>query len=117
MGVPVLTCMGNTFAGRVATSLLRAADLPDMVTLNLNDYRAKALNLAPHPELLPKLRRRLRLARTNAPYFDMTGFTRHLEALYHRMWQRHEEGLEPDTLSLPYPLEQPRRDRSVCTTS
>ena len=110
MGVPVLTCIGSTFAGRVATSLLRAADLPDMVTLSLEDYRAKALNLASHPELLPELRRRLGLARTNAPYFDMTGFTRHLEALYHRMWQRHEKGLEPDTLGLPYSLEQPRHD-------
>jgi len=58
----------------------------------------------------PELRRRLGLARTNAPYFDMTGFTRHLEALYHRMWQRHEKGLEPDTLGLPYSLEQPRHD-------
>ena len=101
MGVPVLTCIGKTFAGRVASSLLRATDFPDMVTLSLEDYRAKALNLASQPEVLADLRRRLALARNNAPYFDMSGFTRHLEALYHQMWQRHEEGLEPDTLGLP----------------
>lgn len=101
MGVPVLTCIGNTFAGRVAASLLRAADLPDLVTFNLKEYRAKALNLASHPELLQALRQRLALARGTAPYFDMTGFTRHLEGLYQRMWHRHKEGLQPDTLGLP----------------
>lgn len=103
MGVPVLTCIGNTFAGRVAASLLRTAGLPDMVTLSLEDYRDKALNLASHPEALADLRRRLASARESTPYFDMGDFARHLEALYQRMWQRHEQGLKPYTLSLPYP--------------
>ncbi len=103
MGVPVLTCIGNTFPGRVAASLLKAANLPDMVTISLEDYRTKGLSLASHPEVLVDLRRRLALARKTAPYFNMSDFTRHLEALYLRMWQRQEEGLEPDTLGLPYP--------------
>lgn len=100
MGVPVLTCIGNTFAGRVAASLLRAADLADMVTHSLEEYRAKALTLASSPEELADLRRRLVAARNSAPYFDMPGFSRHLEALYQRMWQRYEDGLEPDNLGL-----------------
>ncbi len=98
MGVPVLTCLGTTFAGRVAASLLRAAGLPELVTGGLDEYEAKALSLASAPEEVAALRHQLRLARDTQPYFDPAGFTRHLEALYRRMWARHEGGLMPDLI-------------------
>ncbi len=98
MGVPVLTCIGKTFAGRVAASLLHAAGLPDMVSPCLDVYRSRALYLAQHPEKLADLRQRLHLARNREPYFDVAGFTRHLEALFWRMWQRRQAGLAPATI-------------------
>src|SRR5262249_12429259 len=58
-GVPVLTCMGDTFAGRVAASLLHAVDLSDLVTDSLAAYEALALKLATEPALLHSLRQRL----------------------------------------------------------
>jgi predicted O-linked N-acetylglucosamine transferase (SPINDLY family) len=100
MGVPVLTCIGGTFPGRVAASLLHAAGLPDLVTQSLQEYRTRALYLANHPEALADLRARLRLAREREPYFDVAGFTRHLEALFGQMWQRHQAGLAPATLDV-----------------
>src|SRR5262249_8731944 len=58
-GLPLVTCAGNTFAGRVATSLLRAAGLPKLVTGNLEDYEALASKLAAESSLLQSIRRRL----------------------------------------------------------
>lgn len=113
MGVPVLTCEGKTFPGRVAASLLHAAGLPELVTQSLDEYRAKALHLASDPQAAAELRQRLRQARANQPYFDTTAFTRHLEALYLQMWRRHEQGLAPAMLAPlchhtpePVPLDQ-----------
>ena len=98
MGVPVVTCMGETFAGRVTGSLLRAAGLPELVTHSLEEYQAMALRLAQQPEELATLRQRLRAARQTQPYFDMPRFTRDLENLYQRMWARRVAGLPPAML-------------------
>jgi protein O-GlcNAc transferase len=58
-GLPVLTCSGNTFAGRVAGSLLRAIGLPELITESLEDYERKALDLARDPQRLTALRQKL----------------------------------------------------------
>jgi predicted O-linked N-acetylglucosamine transferase (SPINDLY family) len=98
MGVPVLTCVGDTFASRVAASLLRAAGLPELITTSLDAYEAEALQLATDPAALAGVRQRLALARETAPYFDPAGFARHLEALYARMHERLSAGLAPRML-------------------
>lgn len=99
MGVPVLTCLGETFAARVAASLLTAAGLPDLITDNLDDYQALALWLASHPEELVAIKQRLIAAHGSAVFFDTRRFTRNLEALYRRMWERHQQGLSPAQLA------------------
>lgn len=98
MGVPVLTRRGDTFAGRVAASLCRAAGMPDLVTSSLEEYERKALMLATNPGECQALRQRLAAARATQPYFDTAGFTADLEDLYRRMWQRLEQGLPPGLL-------------------
>jgi len=96
VGVPMLTCIGETFPGRVAASLLKAAGLPELITRSLDDYEAEARRLAQHPEILSGLRQRLAEARTRpAPFFDGEAFARHLEGLYATMWERHRQGLAP----------------------
>jgi len=84
-GLPLLTCTGNTFAGRVAASLLHAIGLPELVTHSLAEYEALALQLAANPERLSALRARLAANRMTAPLFDTDRFRRHLEAAYLRM--------------------------------
>src|SRR6202035_1376257 len=59
MGLPVLTCEGTSFAGRVAASLLYAVGLPELVTHCLEDYEALALKLATNPLHLQSIRREL----------------------------------------------------------
>jgi predicted O-linked N-acetylglucosamine transferase (SPINDLY family) len=81
-GCPALALCGETFASRVSGSILTSAGMPDLVTHDLDAYRALALRLAAEPQLLQGVRGRLRQARERSPLFDSTGFTRALEALY-----------------------------------
>jgi predicted O-linked N-acetylglucosamine transferase (SPINDLY family) len=79
-GLPVLTCAGNAFAGRVAASLLHAVGLPELVTHSLAEYEALALALARDPARLGALRARLEENRRREPLFDTARFCRQLEA-------------------------------------
>lgn len=84
-GCPVLTCAGQTFASRVAGSILHAAGLPELVTSTLADYEALALRLATDKEELSAIRARLRRNRAELPLFDTPRFTRDLEAAFEGM--------------------------------
>ncbi|PXW95749.1 glycosyl transferase family 41 [Sphaerotilus hippei] len=97
-GVPVLTCAGDTFAARVAGSLLHAAGLPELVTDSLQAYADLALALAGDPPRLGRLRQRLAEQRLSCALFDVPAYARDLEALYEAMWQRHGAGLAPVAL-------------------
>jgi predicted O-linked N-acetylglucosamine transferase (SPINDLY family) len=98
VGVPLVTCLGEGFHGRVAASALHAIGLPELVTKNLADYEALALALARDPARLSALRRRLEDNRATAPLFDTKRFTRGMEAAYSAMadnW-RHEQDRSAD---------------------
>jgi len=84
-GLPVLTCRGEAFAGRVAASLLNAVGLPELVTENLADYEALALALAREPARLQALKDRLAHNLPTAPLFDADRFRRAIEDAYVRM--------------------------------
>ena len=94
-GVPVVTCTGATFAGRVGASLLKAADLPELVTSNLEQYEALALNLATDPARLSAMRRKLEDNRRTCPLFDGDRFRRGIEVAYATMWDIHRRGESP----------------------
>jgi predicted O-linked N-acetylglucosamine transferase (SPINDLY family) len=100
-GVPVLTCMGKTFAGRVAASLLHAIGLPELVTASLPEYEQTALLLARDPARLSALKAKLMRNRDTAPLFDTARFTRDLEFAYTSMQERHESGMPPVAFSVP----------------
>ena len=84
-GLPLLTCRGNAFAGRVAASLLAAAGLPELVTENAADFEALALRLAREPVLLSDIRKKLAQNRATAPLFDTTRTTRAIESAFDMM--------------------------------
>jgi hypothetical protein len=94
-GVPVLTCSGESFAARVAGSLLQAVGLPELITHKIEDYEALALSLAHDPIRLAELRYRLSKNRMTYPLFDCRRFCRHIEASFEVMWARHERGEKP----------------------
>ena len=95
-GLPVLTCMGETFAGRMAASLLRAVGLPELITAMPADYESLAVELAHNPGRLASLREKLARNRTTTPLFDTARFTRNLEAAYIAMVRRYDAGEAPD---------------------
>ncbi len=91
-GLPMLTCLGDSFASRVAGSLLAALNLPELATENLQDYAARALELAHDREQLAALRTRLALNLRTQPLFDTKRHCKHLESAYAEMWERAERG-------------------------
>ena len=81
-GVPLVTCYGQAFQARVAASLLKAIDLPELVTTRLGDYEALALELATNPALLRATRDKLARNRLTTPLYDSERFRRNIEAAY-----------------------------------
>ncbi len=104
-GVPVVTEVGATFAGRVAASQLRAAGLPELAAANTAEYEALALRLATHRNELAALRSRLAALRAAAPLFDTAAFARRLEAAYAAVWKRFLAGAAPADLDFASPRE------------
>jgi protein O-GlcNAc transferase len=101
-GLPVLTCAGKSFAGRVAASLLVAAGLPELVMEDLDSYAALALKLALEPQRLEALRKRVEDARTS-PLFDIARYRRNIEAAYTQMWRMAESGMTPNAFAVGSP--------------
>jgi predicted O-linked N-acetylglucosamine transferase (SPINDLY family) len=92
VGVPIVTCAGETFPSRVAGSLLHAVGLPELVVANEEDYLAVALTLAAEPGALEACKAKLRRNRLTTPLFDVAVYTRDLENLYETMWSRRRLG-------------------------
>ena len=105
VGVPLVTCMGETFAGRVAASVLHAVGLPELVTDNLEDYEALALKLGTDRALLAAVNSKLARNRLTHPLFDTARFARHIEAAYTIMWERWQRGEPPKAFDVD-PIER-----------
>jgi predicted O-linked N-acetylglucosamine transferase (SPINDLY family) len=99
-GLPVLTRMGESFAARVAASLLRAIGLPELITSTAERYEALALELASDAQRLGTLTERLRCNRLTTSLFDTRRFTTQLEEAYTQMYERYQAGLAPEHLYL-----------------
>jgi predicted O-linked N-acetylglucosamine transferase (SPINDLY family) len=93
VGLPVLTCAGETYASRIAGSQLHAIGLPELVTHSLADYEATALRLAREPGLLTGLRMRLGANRHTHCLFDMAQFTREFEDALELAWEQLATGV------------------------
>jgi len=95
LGIPILTCAGESFAARMSASLLENLGVPELITYSLPDYETKAVQLARAPEQLARLRRALAERRRGHAFFDTDRYRRHLESAFRTMWSRNERGLAP----------------------
>jgi predicted O-linked N-acetylglucosamine transferase (SPINDLY family) len=100
-GVPVLTLMGQSFASRMAASLLNAVGLPELITSTQEEYEALAVELALNSKRLSDIKLKLAKNRLSAPLFDTPLFTKNLEAAYIQMYERDRLGMHPDHLFIP----------------
>jgi protein O-GlcNAc transferase len=99
-GLPVLTCMGESFAGRVAGSLLHAIGLPELIATTAEEYERRAIELGADIGQLQALKQQLVRNRQATPLFATASFTRGIEDAFIRMHERHFAGLAPDHIDL-----------------
>jgi predicted O-linked N-acetylglucosamine transferase (SPINDLY family) len=92
-GVPVLTYPGESFASRVAASLVRTVGLPELIAGSPAQYEETAVELAADPDRLGQLRGKL--AQRDTRLFDTDHYTRNLEAAYEAIYERHHSGSPP----------------------
>ncbi len=97
-GLPVLTLVGNSFAGRVAASLLNAINLTDLITFTREDYESKAIEIANNPLLINDLKERLRINKLTTPLFNTKLFTKNIEAAYYKIHELHLKNLHPENI-------------------
>ena len=99
-GLPLLTCMGQSFASRVAASLLKAIDVPELITTTQAEYEARAIELAQDPAQLQAIKQKMEQNRLTTPLFNTPLFTKHMQVAYEAMHERYQAGLEPDHIEI-----------------
>jgi protein O-GlcNAc transferase len=99
-GLPLLTRPGASFVSRVAASLLKAVNLPELIAASQSDYEALAIALATDPPRLAAIKGRLASGRATFPLFDTALTTRHLEAAYREIYERYQAGIAPVDLQI-----------------
>jgi len=100
MGLPLLTCEGKSFPARVASSVLQALCMPELIAHSLDEYETKALQLATQPAMLAAVRHKLQSQRDTQPMFDTDRFRRHIEAAYRQMWDIFKRGTAPRSFTV-----------------
>ena len=98
--LPIVTCLGESFASRVAASLLNAIGLTELITQTAEGYEALAIELATKPEKLQNIKNKLAANRLRTPLFDTAMFARHIEEAYVQMYERYQADLMPDHLTV-----------------
>jgi predicted O-linked N-acetylglucosamine transferase (SPINDLY family) len=81
-GLPVLTCMGESFASRVAASLLNAIEMPELITSSLEEYETLAIELGQNFQQVQSLKLKLETNKLTTPLFDSSLFTQNIENLF-----------------------------------
>ena len=100
-GLPLVTKAGEGFAARVASSLLSAIGLPELITNSEKHYEALCLDLFESPKRLSEIKRKLMSNRLTHPLFDPQKYTRHLENGYELAYQRYLDGKQADVIFIP----------------
>ena len=96
VGVPVITQVGESFVSRMATSLLNAVGLPELITTTPAAYEALAIELATNPEQLEKIKTKLVGNLLTSPLYNTKLFATHIEIAYQEMYMRYQDELELD---------------------
>jgi len=99
-GLPIITLMGESFASRVAASLLYAINLPELVTTSQAEYELLAIELATNPLKLNSIKQKLTKNRLTTPLFNAQLFTKNLEVTYMQMYERYMADLPPEHITI-----------------
>ena len=100
VGLPVITCLGKTFPGKVASSLLQAIGMSMLVTESLEHYAQLALELSQDPVRLKGLKKKIIENKGLFPLFQTSQYCRHLEEALSTMMDQHQAGHGPSNFSV-----------------
>ena len=96
VGLPVLTQAGDSFASRMAGSILTALGMSELITVSPIEYESVAIDLATNPARLTAIKAKLMRNISSSGFFNAQPFAQHIEILYKEMYRRHQVGLAPD---------------------
>ena len=114
-GCPLLTLLGETFAGRVAASLLNAVAMPELIMQSVEAYVCEAIALASEKKRLEGLRARLKRDARASPLFDTSATTRAIERAYAQMALQYRAGIcKPIVLTTGLSSSRMRGPSGVC---
>lgn len=99
-GLPVITCTGEAFASRMASSLLTAVGLPELIAKDLYAYAQMAVELATKPVQLNALKQKLAARKDTCILFNTPLFTKKIEEAYKQAHERYMKGLKPDHITV-----------------
>ena len=102
VGLPVLTCIGNSFSSRVAASLINSVNLPELITNTQEQYESLAIQLAKNPEKLKTIKEKLNNNLIKSPLYNTPLYVKHLESAYRTMYNRFHQELEPDHIHVEH---------------
>ncbi|CAM8623907.1 Spy Predicted O-linked N-acetylglucosamine transferase, SPINDLY family [Burkholderiales bacterium] len=104
-GLPVLTQVGESFASRMAASLLANIGIAELITHTDEEYEALAVALASNPEKLANIKAMLTNNRLKKPLFDTPSFTKHIESAYQEAYERYQNGLPIDHIHINHKID------------
>ena len=95
-GIPVITRQGESFASRLAGSLVSSLGLAELIVPNIEAYEALAIELATHPEKVSALKNKIEHNREICPLFNMKQYVKNYEQALTMMYERYQADLAPD---------------------
>ena len=99
-GLPIVTKTGNSFAARVAGSLLHAIDCPELITETKEEYESLILELATNPKKLLKIRDKIVDNRLSKPLFNSELYIENLENAYQKIYENYTKGNVPQIVNI-----------------
>ena len=100
VGIPVLTLKGNSFASRVAASLLNTINLNELIVTNIDDYKKLAIKIYNEKNYLDKIKKKIAINKNNSNLFKAEIYTKNIERAYKKVYQNYLEGIKPQNLEL-----------------
>ena len=100
VGIPVLTLKGNSFASRVAASLLSAISLDELIVTNIEDYKKLAIKIYNEKNYLDEIKKKIAINKKESNLFKIEIYTKNIERAYKKVYQNYLEGIKPQNLQL-----------------
>ena len=96
MGLPVLTCVGDSFASRMAASILKSVGMPELITSTTEQYESLAIEMATNPDKLMAITTKLEQSLPMSQLYNTADFTYNLEKSYSIIYAKYQENDHAD---------------------